>query len=94
MTSKFTDQWYQDSLTAIYAAMFVVQAGISTGLHSQLPSGTVWVLVEYVVAQGIAAVAHVRSLSITAEASVALVSFILTNSIVTTTIDLILSQVI
>lgn len=44
------------AVVVLYALTFVVQVGISTGLHSQFPSGTFWVLVAYVIAQGTATV--------------------------------------
>ncbi len=46
------------AVAALYGAMFVVQVGISTGLHSVLPPGTIWVLVAFVVAQGVATIVN------------------------------------
>lgn len=46
------------AVAALYAVMFIVQVGISTGLHSQLPPGTFWVLVAYVIAQGVATIVN------------------------------------
>ncbi|MFC9768747.1 GtrA family protein [Rhodococcus jostii] len=46
------------AVAALYSVMFVVQVGISTGLHTVLPSGAIWVLVAFVCAQSVATIVN------------------------------------
>ncbi|MEV5646909.1 GtrA family protein [Nocardia sp. NPDC052254] len=46
------------AVAVLYGSMFVVQVGISTALHRVLPPGTIWVLVAFVVAQGVATIVN------------------------------------
>lgn len=46
------------AVAALYSVTFVIQVGISTGLHSVLPAGTTWVLVAFVCGQSVATIVN------------------------------------
>lgn len=45
-------------VAALYSVTFLVQVGISSGLHEVLPAGTIWVLVAFACGQGVATVVN------------------------------------